>query len=125
MFRIKQKGGLTKTKKFLKNASSMKIRDILERYGEMGVDALSSATPINTGETSAAWGYEINRTVKGIEIVWTNSNVVNGVPIALILQYGHATNGGGYVEGLDYINSALRPVFEQLADAAWKEVVSI
>ena len=99
-------------------------REILETYGRAGVTALASATPVDSGETAAAWGYEIVQTSGGYSIFWTNSHINKGVNIAVILQYGHGTGTGGYVKGIDYINPALRPVFEQLADAAWREVMS-
>lgn len=88
----------------------------------MGVDALSAATPVDTGKTAASWGYVITRTSDTATITWTNSNVNNGVPIALILQYGHGTGTGGYVKGRDYIKPAIRPVFDELANELWKEV---
>ena len=124
MIKIVQKGNLNATKTFLTNASKMKIRDILERYAKEGVRALSEATPVNTGKTSDSWDYELQKTKNGYSIYWTNSNINNGVPIAVILQYGHGTNGGGYVQGVDYINPALKPIFDKLADNAWKEVTS-
>lgn len=124
MIRIRHKGSFQKTKKFLNHAANPNIQTILERYAKMGVDALSSATPIDSGLTAQSWDYEIRTLKNGFEVVWTNSNVVDGASIALLLQYGHATGNGGYVEGRDYINPALRPVFDQLADNAWKEVTS-
>ena len=124
MIKIVQKGNLNATKTFLTNASKMKIRDILERYAKEGVRALTDANPDNTGKPSDSWDYEIQKTKNGYSIYWTNSNINNGVPIAVILQYGHGTNGGGYVQGVDYINPALKPIFDKLADNAWKEVTS-
>ena len=88
----------------------------------MGVSALSSATPIDTGKTAASWGYEIESDDDGTRIIWTNSNVNKNVNIAIILQYGHGTGTGGYVQGRDYINPAMQPVFDQIADAVWREV---
>ena len=116
------KGDLKKTKKFLENVSRHNHFKNLERYAKRGVDALSSATPIDTGLTASSWGYEIHASGDSYKIVWTNSNLVDGVPIAIILQYGHATGTGGYVQGRDYINPAIRPVFDEIAENVWKEV---
>lgn len=124
MIRIKQSGNFNNTERFLKKANKMNIYNILEKYAKEGVTALASATPVNTGETADSWDYEIQKTKTGYSIYWTNSNINNGVPIAVILQYGHGTNGGGYVQGIDYINPALKPIFDKLADNAWKEVTS-
>jgi len=94
----------------------------LDRYGQAGVDALSSATPLDSGETASSWGYRIKKRKNSVVIEWTNSNVVDGVPIAVILQYGHGTRNGGYVQGRDYINPAIRSIFDQIAADVWKEV---
>lgn len=96
---------------------------VLDKYGRMGVAALKAATPVDTGLTSQSWYYEINRKDGSVSLEFKNSNVVDHVNIAIILQYGHATGNGGYVQGVDYINPALEPVFEKLANDAWKEVV--
>jgi len=96
----------------------------LRRYAQEGVDALSRATPVDSGETAASWYYEIRRTPGSIKIEWKNSNIVNGVPIAIILQYGHATGNGGYVQGRDYINPAIQPVFDRISESIWKELSS-
>lgn len=96
--------------------------NLLEKYAIKGVEALSLATPEDTGKTAASWTYDIRRTSSGLAIVWRNTNIVNGVPIAVILQYGHATGTGGYVEGRDYINPAIRPIFDKIAKSAWEEV---
>lgn len=95
----------------------------LDKYGRIGVAALKAATPVDTGLTSQSWYYEINREKGSVSLEFKNSNVVDHVNIAIILQYGHATGNGGYVQGVDYINPALKPVFEKLANDAWKEVV--
>ncbi len=117
------KGDLKKTEQFLKRMAKRDVFNGLEKYAKQGVDALSSATPIDSGLTAESWGYEIHTSKDFYEIVWTNSNVNNGVPIAIILQYGHATGTGGYVQGRDYINPAIRPVFDKIAENVWKEVV--
>lgn len=124
MIVIKQRGNFNKTEKFLKKVSKKSFLHILEKYAKDGVVALSSATPVDSGKTSESWDYEIHTDKKGYSITWTNSNVVDGVPIAIILQYGHGTKNGGYVQGRDYINPALRPIFDKIANDAWKEVIS-
>ncbi len=99
--------------------------DVLERYGLRGVEALSAATPVRTGMTAISWSYDIVQNEDGYSIIWKNDNINKYVNIALILQYGHATRNGGYVQGIDYINPALKPIFDELAKAAWKEVTRI
>lgn len=123
MIRVVQRGNFSNTEKFLSRAQKANIKHILEKYGMMGVDALSAATPYRTGKTASSWGYDISVENGRLTISWTNSNVNKHVNIALILQYGHGTRNGGYVEGIDYINPAMRPVFEQIASEAWNEVV--
>lgn len=124
MIRFRHKGDFKHTESFFKKAKEQSYLNTLKKYGQVGVDALASATPKETGKTAAAWGYEIERTAGGHSIFWTNSNENKGVNIAVILQYGHGTGTGGYVKGRDYINPAIRPVFDQIADEAWKEVTS-
>lgn len=125
MIGVKVKGSFKNTEKLLLLPFGKIYRKILDKYGKKGVDALSAATPVDTGKTAASWYYEIIQNEDESTIVWKNSNVNKYVNIALILQYGHATRNGGYVTGIDYINPALRPIFEELAEAAWKEVTSI
>lgn len=120
--KVFKKGDLKKTTKFLEGAKVFAIKPLLKRYGEAGVRALQAATPKDTGELASSWGYEIRTDRTAARVIWTNSKIVDGVPIAIILQYGHGTGGGGYVEGRDYINPALQGIFDQLAAAAWKEV---
>lgn len=122
MIVLKNKGNFSKTTNFLKRITKLDYKSILSKYGKMGVDALAKATPIDTGLTASSWSYEIVEDDGGATIYWKNSNVVKGVSIAVILQYGHGTGTGGYVEGIDYINPALRSIFEGIADDAWKEV---
>lgn len=119
---LKVKGDLKKTKRFLNKASKADYFSNLEDLAQKGVDALSSATPYDTGLTSKSWGYEISVDKRGATIAWTNSNVNKGVNIAIILQYGHGTGTGGYVQGRDYINPAIRPIFDEIADKVWREV---
>lgn len=117
-----QKGDFKRTEKFLEGARVFNIRGVLERYGKAGVAALAAATPKDTGLTAESWGYEIVIKRGEARVIWTNSNINEGLPIAILIQYGHGTGSGGYVEGRDYINPAMRGIFDQLAAAAWKEV---
>ena len=119
---FKQKGNFKKTRKFLKRCSNLQLNDLLDQYGKEGVEALARATPKDTGKTAASWSYAVHKSAGRITITWSNSNIVDGVPIAVILQYGHGTRNGGYVEGVDYINPAMRPIFERIAQRAWGEV---
>lgn len=125
MIKIKQTGNFNNTEKFFRGAITSDYVKILEQYGREGVNALASATPIDTGETSKSWDFEIRRYSGGASITWINTNVVNGVPIAIILQYGHGTQNGGYIQGQDYINPALKPIFDKMANEAWKEVTKL
>lgn len=120
---FRNKGNFSKTEQFLKRASKLTLDDILRHYGEEGVRALKEATPKDTGTTASSWYYNVTKSKDQIVITWSNSNIVNGIPIAIILQYGHATRNGGYVEGIDYINPAMKPVFDRIAARAWKEVM--
>lgn len=120
---FKNSGDFAKTEKFLKKSMGRDYMSVLHKYGQIGVSALASMTPVDTGETAASWDYEIIQNQDGFSLAFNNNHVEKGINIAVILQYGHATRGGGYVQGIDYINPALRPVFENLANAAWKEVV--
>lgn len=122
MIFIKQRGSFDKTEKFLKKSFGRDYISVLQKFGQQGVSALSAATPIDSGMTAISWSYEVKQEKSRISIIWKNSNINKGVNIAIILQYGHATRNGGYVEGIDYINPALKPIFEKMADAAWKEV---
>ena len=118
------KGDFSKTIKFLNKLKNVKINDILSKYGKMGVTALSQATPKDSGVTSKSWKYKIEVKNNNASIVWYNTNVVKGVNIAVILQYGHGTRNGGWVEGIDYINPAMKPIFDKIADQVWKEVTN-
>lgn len=123
MIRIYHHGNFNKTARFLAFLSKFHIQTILDKYGRMGVDALASATPTRSGKTAESWSYEIESFDGGAGIYWNNNNVNDGVNIAVILHYGHGTGTGGFVEGREYISSAIQPVFDKIADAAWKEVV--
>lgn len=122
MIRVRHRGDFSKTTKFLKNANRANYMAILEKYGKEGVAALASATPVESGETANSWYYEIVRNRGSVSIRFLNSNIQNGVPIAIILQYGHGTGTGGWVQGRDYINPAIQPIFDKIANDAWKEV---
>ena len=124
MVSIHHKGDFKKSIKFLNAITNIPIKNILEKYGSMGVSALAAATPVDTGKTAASWTYEIEMNKDSYVITWLNTNVVNHVNIALILQYGHATKNGGWVSGRDYINPALQPVFDQIAAEACREVTN-
>ncbi len=123
--RVKQKGDFKKLTGYLERAKSITHASILDKYGKLGVEALSHATPVDTGKTAASWYYTVERKRGKLTIAFHNDNVVNGVQIALILQYGHGTARGGYVQGVDYINPAIRPIFESLANEAWGEVTRV
>lgn len=122
---IKSKGNFERLSKYLEKASKGVRRETLARFGEEGVAALRSATPVDTGATADSWYYKIDTSVDSLSISFHNSNIQNGVPIAIILQYGHGTGTGGYVAGRDYINPAIQPVFDKIAEAAWKEVTEV
>ncbi len=116
-------GSFDKTFSFLEKAQRAYIEKILNKYGKVGVELLSSATPVRTGKTASSWGYEIEHSEDDIyTLYWKNSNVVKGINIALILQTGHGTKNGGYVSGINYIDPALEPLFKKLADDIWHEV---
>ena len=122
MITIKQKGNFSKTTTFLKKAKKKIDINQLKRFGDEGVEALKNATPKNTGLTSESWYYKIEDDNGKIRIFFCNSNIQNEVPIAIILQYGHGTGTGGWVEGRDYINPAIQPIFDEITKKAWKEV---
>lgn len=125
MISFRHKGNFSKVTRFLENASKAVKFSGLDRYGREGVAALKSATPIDSGLTADSWYYKIERGKESTTIAFHNSNIQNGVPIAIILQYGHGTNNGGWVLGRDYINPAIQPVFDEIANNAWKEVTKL
>lgn len=122
---LTQKGNFSRTNRYFQKLLSRLHMSILDKYGRQGVAALSSATPVDSGETASSWYYKIENNGDLYSLTFLNSNVNKGVPIAIILQYGHGTGTGGYVQGRDYINPAIQPVFDRLADEAWKEVTSL
>lgn len=123
MIRFKQHGDFQKTKKYLMGIRRPVKYEVLNRFGRMGVDALMANTPVDSGETARAWGYKIEEKGDRISLVFTNSNINDGVQIAVIIQYGHGTGTGGWVEGRDYINPAIRPLFDQMVEEIWKGVI--
>lgn len=125
MIGFRLKGDFSKTKNYLTRVKNAVLFSSLEKYGQQGVAALSSATPVDTGLTASSWYYKIERSTNQIIITYCNSNVQNGVPIAVILQYGHGTRNGGWVEGRDYINPAIQPIFDEIANNAWREVTKL
>ena len=125
MISFRHKGDFSKASRYLERVKEAAKLGILDKYGRAGVAALSSATPVESGLTASSWDYKIEHMTGSDKIVFTNSNINKGVPIAIILQYGHGTGTGGWVQGRDYINPAIQPIFEQLVDEAWKEVTKI
>lgn len=125
MISFSHKGDFSKSRKFLDRVKGMFRLSDLDKYGREGVAALASMTPVDTGETSGSWYYKIERKRESVTISFHNSNIQNGVPIAIILQYGHGTRNGGWVEGRDYINPAVQPVFDKIVNNAWGEVTKL
>ena len=123
MITVESKGNFDNTERLLKRIKSRDYLKVLDKFGQQGVTALSGATPTRSGKTASSWDYEVLVSGGGVTLQWTNSNINNGVSIAIILQYGHGTRNGGYVVGRDYINPAMRPLFDKMADEAWKAVI--
>lgn len=124
MIKFTHKGDFSKVTAYLKRVKKGASISSLEKYAKEGVAALASATPVDTGLTASSWGYEIEQKNGLVRISFTNSNIQNGVPIAIILQYGHGTGTGGWVEGRDYINPAIQPIFDKIIENAWREVTN-
>jgi hypothetical protein len=124
MIGVTTRGDLKRTNDFLKSLLSGDFYTDLNRYGQMGVDALAKATPVDSSLSANSWAYRIikNRRRPGIE--WYNTNIVSGTPVVILIQYGHATGTGGYVSGRDFINPAMRPIFDKIAEDVWKKVKS-
>lgn len=125
MISFRQKGDFSKTLKYLDRIRDPIKMGILDKYGREGVKALSSATPVDSGVTSNSWYYKIEKDNKSAKVVFYNSHINKGVPIAIILQYGHGTGTGGWVQGRDYINPAVRPIFDKMANEIWREVTRV
>lgn len=121
---LESSGSFKRTESFLQRMKKQDIYRSLGRFADKGVAALAAATPVDSGLTANSWDYEIQRSGRSFSIIWTNTNVVSGVSVAILLQYGHGTGTGGYVRGYDYINPAIRPVFDQIAEDVWKVVTS-
>lgn len=125
MITFRQEGDFSKLTSFLEKSKELLNVGILDKYGRKGVEALADATPIDSGETANSWYYRIENKNGSAAIMFCNSHIQNGVPIAIILEYGHGTRNGGWVEGRDYINPALQPIFDELAKEAWKEATKL
>lgn len=125
MIKFRQKGDYSKFTRYLERIKEVVKLGDLDKYGRAGVAALASATPVESGETAASWRYEINNNQDSVSISFYNDNVNKGVQIAIILQYGHGTGTGGWVEGRDYINPAIQPIFDKITEDAWKEVTKL
>lgn len=125
MIKFRHKGDFSKLTNFLEKAKESVRLGILDKYGREGVAALASATPIRTGKTASSWYYTVERSGNTTKLVFNNSNIQNGVPIAVILQEGHGTGTGGWVQGRDYINPAIQPIFDKIANELWREVTKL
>jgi len=125
MISFRQHGNFKNTERFFTRLPNVDYKPILDYYGKEGVRALAEATPVDTGLTADSWEYLFTISKGHISISWNNTNAPDGVPIAILLQYGHGTRNGGYVKGRDYINPALKPIFDSLAQKAWKEITSL
>ena len=125
MIKFRHKGDFSKLTSFLEKAKEAVRLGDLDKYGRQGVAALSSATPVDSGATASSWYYEIEHKQGSAAINFYNSNINKGVSIAIILQYGHGTGTGGWVQGRDYINPAIQPIFDRIANDAWREVTKL
>ena len=125
MIEFRQKGDFSKLNRYFERLEETANVGVLDKYGRAGVAALSSATPVNTGKTASSWYYDIKRQNGSVSIEFNNSNFNKGVPIAIIIQYGHGTRNGGWVEGRDYINPAIQPIFDRIAEEIWREVTRL
>jgi len=121
---LSDSGGFKKTEQFLRSLQKLPIEKLVEPQAQRGVRALSAATPIDSSRAATSWGYDIKKTANAVTITWTNSDVEGGFPVVIMLQYGHGTGTGGYVQGIDFINPAIRPIFDQIAETVWKAVTS-
>lgn len=125
MITFSHKGDLSNTTRYFKKIKEAARLRILDKYGQQGVDALASATPVDSGETARSWYYKIESQNGSYRLLFCNSHINKGVPIAIILQYGHGTGTGGWVEGRDYINPAIQPIFDKIVEEAWREVTKL
>lgn len=124
MLSFESSGSFKNTEQFLNSLGKFDVTSLLTGYAQEGVAALEAATPIDSGLAASSWGYKIERSRGATSIIWTNSDVENGYPVAIMIQYGHGTGTGGYVQGVDYINPALKPIFDKIATGVWKAVTS-
>ena len=122
MITIKHYGNFTKTSNFLNRITRTGLYSDLHHYGELGVLALSAATPRDSGKTADSWYYDVETTNTGISLVWKNRNISKYIPVAILIQYGHGLENGGYVQGIDFINPALKPIFKDISDSVWRDV---
>ena len=127
MIKVTAGGNFKNTETLLRKATNINLRPILEEYGRLGVDALARNTPVDTGKTAKSWDYEIVYGKNEVKLIWVNDNMAENtdIPVAMLIQYGHATKNGGYVTGIDYINPALTKLFDKMADKAWREVSKV
>ena len=125
MITFTQQGSFDNTEKYLSKLSNEDLYSVLNKYGSIGVNALSNATPVSSGLTANSWYFEVVTRKGYYSIRWHNRHVVNGQPIAILLQYGHGTRYGGYVQGRDYINPAIQPIFDEMSNEIWKEVTKV
>ena len=119
---VQLKGSFKHTENFFERNKKQRLARKLNNYGMVGAAALAANTPIDTGLTAESWNYEIKESNGHIQLIWTNSNSSQGIPIVVLIQYGHATRNGGYVQGRDFINPAIQPVFDAIANDIWEEV---
>jgi hypothetical protein len=124
-FSFGSRGSFDKTEKFLKSLQRFDVRSVAEAGAKKGVQALIANTPRDTGLTASSWGYEISQNGSSLTITWINTDIENGFPVAIALQYGYGTGTGGYVQGRDYINPAMKPIFDEIAESVWKAVTSV
>lgn len=124
MIGFRTSGSFSQTEAFLKKLQRLDLKALLDSCGKIGVAALERATPVDSGLAAGSWGYKVSQNGRNYSIIWTNSDVENGFPVAIMLQYGYGTGTGGYVQGRDYINPAMRPVFDDIAQTVWKAVTS-
>lgn len=124
MISVSVSGSFDKTTNFLKKLQKLEIEKIISAQAQRGVEALSRATPVDSSRAASSWDYAVKKSSKGVTITWTNSDIENGYPVVVMIQYGHGTGTGGYVQGIDFINPAMRPIFDEIAQTVWRAVIS-
>lgn len=125
MITFKQHGSFKNTERYLKKLTTLEFNSIMVKFGTEGVNALRTATPKDTGETANSWSFDVFKSRGGFRIAWSNSHINEGIPVAILIQYGHGTRNGSFVQGIDFINPAMKPIFERIAENIWKEVTSL